>query len=172
MIKNLLLLTAIILTFPTNKLNGQSPTPLKKGDQAYNFTATDDKGNEIDLESLKGKIVLLNFTATFCGPCWDTYGQMDELQKKYGDQLKIISIHMDQEKEKWKKLAKKKNITFDVASVWESDQKNDLYEMYEANGFPYFVLIDQNGVVRKKWFGNYEKRLRKNIKKAIARLEK
>ena len=79
---------------------------------------------------------------------------------------------MDHEKEKWKKIAKQKKITFEVASVWESEQKIDLYKKYEASGFPFFVLIDQNGVFQKKWFGNYEKRLRKIIKKAIGRLEK
>ena len=92
MAKNLFLLTFIILTCATNRLSSQSPSPLKKGDHAQHFVVTDDNGNLIDLKALKGKIVLLNFTATYCGPCWDTYGQMDELQKKYGDQLKIISF--------------------------------------------------------------------------------
>ncbi|MEL6721393.1 MAG: TlpA disulfide reductase family protein [Bacteroidota bacterium] len=153
-----------------NKLISQPQAILRKGDLAQNFIEVDSDGNEVNLESYRGKIVLINFTATFCSPCWKTYNQMDGLQKKYSNDLKIISIHMDEDKERWKKIAKKNDIEFGVSSIWESSQKEQIFQLYDATGFPYFVLIDHNGIVSKKWFGNYENRLKRNLKKLIRRM--
>lgn len=152
------------------QLNTQAQSILHKGDLAPNFEEVDDEGNAIVLESYRGKVVLLNFTATWCGYCWYTYDQMDALQKEYGDQLKIISFHLDDDKARWNDIAQRKNIQFDVSSIWDSEQKKSIYEQYGADGFPYFVVIDHNGVIRKKWFGNLEKKLSKQVKTAINKI--
>ena len=165
----LILITGSI--FFGNNLFSQNAETLKKGDTAHNFIEVDDDGNKINLESYRGKIVLLNFTATYCGPCYETYNPMDVLQKKYKEELKIISFHMDQNKDLWEKRINEKGINFNVSSIWDSEQKDKLFEMYEANGFPYFVLINQEGVIIKKWFGNLEKKLNKNVKKAIRKIK-
>ena len=159
------------LFFLGNSLFSQNLVTLKKGDTAPNFIEIDDDGNKINLESYRGKIVLLNFTATYCGPCYETYHPMDALQKKYKEELKIISIHMDQNKDLWERRINEKGINFNVSSIWDSDQKDELFEMYGANGFPYFVLINEDGVVKKKWFGNLERKLNKNTKKAIRKIK-
>jgi len=166
----LILISGII--FLGNSLFCQNAVILKKGDAAHNFIEVDDDENEINLESYRGKVVLLNFTTTYCGPCWKIYSPMNALQKKHQDELKIISIHMDQDKELWEKMAKKKGITFEVSNIWNSDQRNELYQTYGANGFPYFVLINHDGIIVKKWFGNLERKLNKNLKKAIKKLNK
>ncbi len=145
--------------------------PLDKGDYVPNFIEIDDKGNEINLESYKGKVVLLNFTATWCGPCWETYTPMDELQKQYPEDLVIISFHMDKMKKKWKKKADSKGITFDVISIWDSETKKAVMDSFAPELFPSFVLLNQEGKIIKKWEGNYEKYIRKNVKKAMRRVK-
>ncbi len=158
-------------TLSLNSLVGQNKTKLSKGDIAYDFTETDDQGNKISLADYKGRAVLINFTATYYGPCWYTYNQMNELQNKYPDKLKIISFHMDEEKEKWKRMAEERSINFEVTSIWESDTKKELFDLYQANGFPYYVLIDDKGVVKKMWFGNSEKKLKRNLRKVVKKIE-
>ena len=149
----------------------QTQTPLKKGDFVPNFTVVDDIGNEITLDSYKGKVVLLNFTATWCGPCWETYTPMDELQKQYQDDLVIISFHMDNMKEKWKRRAVSSGINFDVISIWDSENKQKIFDSFAPDMFPSFVLLDQNRKILKKWGGNFEKRLRKNVKRVMRRFK-
>ena len=78
---------------------------------------------------------------------------------------------MDQNKDLWERRINEKGINFNVSSIWDSDQKDELFEMYGANGFPYFVLINEDGVVKKKWFGNLERKLNKNTKKAIRKIK-
>jgi len=148
-----------------------SQATLDKGDYVPNFIEIDDKGNEISLESYKGKVVLLNFTATWCGPCWETYNPMDELQKQYPEDLVIISFHMDKMKKKWKKKAASKGITFDVISIWDSETKREIMDSFAPELFPSFVLLNQEGKIIKKWEGNYEKYIRQNVKKAMRRFK-
>ena len=165
-----LILILIFLNFGAIELEGQDLIRLQKGDIAYNFNETDEEGEEIELESYRGKIVLINFTATYCGPCWKTYNQMDQIQKEYPNRLKIISIHMDEEKEFWEKLANKHQIEFDVTSIWESENKQEIFDIYQANGFPYYVLVDQEGIIKSKWFGNYPKRLENRVRRLVKKL--
>ena len=95
---------------------------------------------------------------------------MDQIQKEYPDKLKVISIHMDEEKEYWEKLAKKHKIEFDVTSIWDSENKQEIYDIYQVNGFPYFVLVNQEGIIKSKWFGNYPKRLNNRVRRLVRKL--
>lgn len=162
---------SIILIFGVlNFTIAQSTSILEKGDLVPNFTEVDDKGNTINLDDYKGKVVLLNFTATWCGPCWEVYTPMDELQKRYADDLVIISFHIDNMKEKWKKKAAKKGIVFDVISIWDSQNKRDLMTSFAPDLFPNFVLLNKKGIIKKKWDGNSEKLLRRYVQQALKKL--
>jgi len=96
---------------------------------------------------------------------------MDELQKQYPEDLVIISFHMDKMKKKWKKKADSKGITFDVISIWDSETKKAVMDSFAPELFPSFVLLNQEGKIIKKWEGNYEKYIRKNVKKAMRRVK-
>lgn len=67
-------------------------------------------------------------------------------------------------------MAKERGISFEITSIWESDVKKKMFEMYQANGFPYFLLIDDKGIVQKMWFGNSEKKLKRNLRKIIKKI--
>jgi len=167
-IKFVLSTVALLLCILNINLAQTSPL-LQKGDPAPNFSEIDDKGNSISLDDYSGKVVLLKFTATWCGPCWEVYTPMHELQKRYGDDLVIISFHMDEMREKWEKKAASKGINFDVVSIWKSDTKQDVFNLFSPKIYPNFVLLDQNGVITKKWEGNSEKYLRRYVHQAMRR---
>ena len=94
-----------------------------------------------------------------------------ELQKQYQDKLVIISFHMDNMKEKWKRRAVSSGINFDVISIWDSENKQKIFDSFAPDMFPSFVLLDQNRKILKKWGGNFEKRLRKNVKRVMRRFK-
>ncbi len=137
------------------------------GDTLFNVTGTTETGDTISLVDFKGKFVLLNFTNTFCEPCWGTYKQMDEAQAKYGDNLKVISFHTDDEKSKWDKIAKYKDITFNSTVIWYASNKEKISEIYQVDGWPYYFLINKNGVIVAKWFGARSGRLKRNLRRFV-----
>ena len=152
----------------TMDVYAQEDLTVDEGDQAYNFIGIDEEGKEIALEDYRGKqYVLLNFTATYCGPCWGTYEQMNRVQKKYAEELKVISFHWDDAKAHWKKMAEKAKIDFECTSIWEAKDKAKISEVYQIDGWPYFFLIDKEGTIVAKWFGNNEKKLNRKIKKWV-----
>src|SRR5690625_661385 len=90
------ILTLLIPAIGLTPVNAQDK--VEAGDKAYDFIGYDEAGSKIRLSDFEGdKYVLLNFTATACAPCWKTYLPMNEMQEKYVDQLKVISIHRSEE---------------------------------------------------------------------------
>ncbi|CAM1374593.1 TlpA family protein disulfide reductase [Tenacibaculum xiamenense] len=144
---------------------------LEVGDKAVDFRGYDVKTKRyIRLSQFKKKKnVLLNFTATYCGSCWKTYPHMQELQKKYGSKLKVISIHGDEKKAKWYEIAKRLKIDFKCATMWKVEGKEKVKKAYGVDKYPSFFVINKNGVIIDKWVGNQEKRMKTVVKKAVVR---
>ncbi|MFT6167739.1 MAG: peroxiredoxin [Vicingaceae bacterium] len=164
---NVLIISFIILISNVYSQDQNAINDLSVGDSIFDFIGKNDKGKEIQLSEFKGKYVLLNFTATYCGPCWNTYNQMNELQAEYQEKLVVISFHLDDQIELWNSIAQKKKITFDCLSIWTCDNKKNIIDTYGVNGYPYFVLINDKGIIVKKWFGHKESKLNNLIKKKL-----
>jgi peroxiredoxin len=160
-----LLFILLLLTQVQDRTFGQDEHKVDKGDKAYNFIGIDQNGSEVSIDSYRGKYILLNFTATFCGPCWSTYNQMNKLQEEYLNELKVISFHWDDEKVEWQRIADKHQIKFNCTSVWEAEKKTEISEIYQVDGFPYFFMIDRNGRIVKKWFGNRNEKLERIVRR-------
>jgi len=137
------------------------------GDIAYNIVGTDENENQIDLSEYRGKYILLNFTATNCGPCWKTYDIMNEMQDNYQNKLKVVSFHVDNDKEKWNSISKRMNIDFKCTSIWGSEEKSKIVDIYNIDGFPYFYLINKKGKIIKKWFGNQKNKIVRILKQNV-----
>ena len=93
-----------------------------------------------ELESLKGKPVLVDFWASWCGPCRESFPWMDEIKKKYPE-LEIIAINLDEERidadEFLLEMPTELNIVF--------DPEGELAEKYRVDAMPSSYLIDANG---------------------------
>jgi peroxiredoxin len=118
--------------------------------KAPQFTRTDLNGQALDLASLRGKVVLLDFWATWCAPCQVEMPRFAQWQRQYGPQgLQVIGISMDDEPAPARRLVAKLKLNYPVAM---GDEK--LGELYGGVlGLPLIYLIDRDGNVRAKFQG-------------------
>ena len=98
---------------------------------------------DLDLEKLKGKIVVLDFWATWCGPCIAAIPHTNEMMQKYADKgVVIIGVCHQRGAEKMAATAKEKGIKYPIAV----DQGTNA--AYKANSFPDYYIIDRKGILR------------------------
>ena len=123
------------------------PTPEgpKQGEPAPNFTLQDLKGRSVQLSSLKGRAVLLNFWATWCGPCKIEMPWLVDLQKKYGPRgLQIVGVAMDDASDKEiAAFARKMGVNYMILKGTE--KVGDLYGGVDRLPMTYY--IDRSGKV-------------------------
>lgn len=112
-----------------------------------------DQG-EINLASLKGQVVYLDFWASWCKPCRNSFPWMNSLQQRFGKQgLKIIAVNVDKEQELMKKFLAEVPAEFTIAY----DPEGLLAEQYQLKGMPSSYLIDRNGNLKKTHVGFRER---------------
>lgn len=129
----------------------------KVGSTAPNFNLKDIYNKDISLFEFKDKkYVLIDFWASWCGPCREELPYIKELYKKYKNQgFEIISITKDDKTDLWKNAILKEKIeAWKHVSLIENKSKIDTD--YFVNGIPHKVLIDKNGIIIGKWKGSGE----------------
>jgi thiol-disulfide isomerase/thioredoxin len=115
---------------------------LKVGDTLPDLASYKLEGKLPD--SLKGKIVILDFWASWCLPCAESFPVMDELQKKYGDRLVIIAVNVDETAAKKDLFLKKHPVAFTI--VRDAEQK--LVADISPETMPTSFVVDGDGKVR------------------------
>lgn len=99
----------------------------------------------LDLESLRGKVVMLDFWATWCGPCMRAIPHTNELHARYGDAgLVIIGVCAQRGVEKMASTVQARGITYPVCA----DEAGTIVKAYQVNGFPDYYFIDRSGTLR------------------------
>ncbi len=132
---------------------------------AADFTVTSINGAPVSLASLKGKVVLLDFWATWCGPCVYEIPAFINLKNKYGkDGFEIIGLSVDRDKSAVTDFVREKGINYPVAFA-----DGDLQEKYGGiRGIPTTFLIDRSGRIADKIVGAHEESFfDKKIKKLL-----
>ena len=116
---------------------------IKVGDDTPNLATFNLEGKLPD--TLKDKVVLLDFWASWCDPCRDSFPVMDELQKRYGARgLVIIAINVDENKADMEAFLKKNSATFTIVR----DARQKLVDKAGVATMPSSFLIDRSGKVR------------------------
>lgn len=120
------------------------------GEKAPAFSLKDMKGNTVTLDSLKGKVVFLDFWGTWCSPCKEEFPELDALYKKYGkDGLEVVGISVDKKESNVAEFLKKWPVSFTVLT----DTTGDVPESYGLPGMPTGYIIGRDGIIRYKHVG-------------------
>lgn len=113
---------------------------------APNFTMTDLDGNKVELDSFKGKPIVLNFWASWCGFCVQEMPDFDTVYKELGDEVTFVMLNVTdgvrETREKGEKHYAEKGYSF---PVYFDDQGTQGTNAYGVTGFPSTYFIDRNG---------------------------
>ncbi len=127
------------------------------------FVLKDLKGKEVSLKRFRGKIVLLNFWATWCPPCRKEIPSMIELYKRYKDRgLEIIGVNLDKlDKSGVEKFSLEYNINFPILL----DPTGKVATLYGITALPATFILDQNGKIQERFAGGKDWSSEENLKK-------
>ena len=104
-------------------------------------------GEQVNLANLKGKVVLIDFWASWCGPCLRAMPDLIETYRKYHDQgFEIVGISLDKDKARLEQYMQDTGITWQQyydGLGWE----NKMAKRFGVQGIPHIVLVDKNGAV-------------------------
>ncbi|PEE33305.1 thiol:disulfide interchange protein [Bacillus cereus] len=139
------------------------------GKSAPDFTLTKLDGTNVKLSDLKGKKVILNFWATWCGPCQQEMPDMEAFYKEHKENVEILAVnYTPSEKgggeEKVSNFAKEKGITFPILL----DKNIDVTTAYKVITIPTSYFIDTKGVIQDKLIGPMTQ---KEMEKRVAKLK-
>ena len=130
------------------------------------FTVTALDGSKFALDAMGGRVVLIDFWATWCEPCMEELPNIKRIAKDFsGQPLVIISISWDDNDTKWKDFISKNEMTW----VQYRDADHRLGKLFEINAIPHYFTIDSDGVLSSELMGtgyDVEGRLKKLIAKA------
>lgn len=141
-----------------------APKPLNPGMTAPDFNRPGFDGKPVTLSAYRGKIVLLDFWASWCPPCVEEAPHMIALQKTHAGKLQIIGASMDDEESAARAMAKK--FPFNYPLMMGDAAFAKLYG--GVLGMPEMFLIGRDGKVIKKWRGDLKPgELDKAIKDAV-----
>ena len=130
----------------------QEARKMEIGQAAPDFALQDAGGRTWKLSSLKGKVVLVNFWATWCKPCRDEMPSLETLNRDLnGRPFQMLSIVFNDDPDKADSFARQLGTTYPVLA----NPDPELTEAYMITGVPETLLIDAAGVLRHKFTGPY-----------------
>jgi|SRR5271157_4611480 len=136
--------------YVAGRRTAQRPKPTASGNAAPDFTVTDIDGKKLSLSDYRGKVVLLDFWATWCTPCRAEIPAFVEMQQKYGPQgFQVVGISMDDDAKPVKEFYRQFNMNYPVAL---GDDK--LAQSFGGVlGLPVNFIIDREGRIHAKYLG-------------------
>ncbi len=119
------------------------------GKPAPQFTVQ-DSDRTVSLSDLKGKVVVLNFWATWCPPCVEEMPSLIQMQQRMKDNgVIVLAVSVDDDQNSYQKFLRDNRVN--LLTVRDADQKSN--HLYGTFKFPETYIIDRNGVVRRKFIG-------------------
>ena len=130
------------------------------------FTVKDMNGADVKLDSFKGKVIVVNFWATWCGPCELEIPWLVELQDTYPEDVVVLGVSIDDSAEMLKPYANKMKMNYPV--IVGVDRQDVLDAFGPLFGIPVSVFIDREGRIARRHSGILEKpQLEREIKSLL-----
>ncbi len=140
-----ILRTGRMLSLAALMLFGVGAQAVSVTDEAPDFTLAKLDGGNLRLEEYRGQVVLLNFWASWCGPCRQEMPVLDQLHQRYEDTgFAVLGVNVEGEVAPAQKIVDKTNVTFPVLI----DTKQQVSELYNLEAMPSTVVIDRDGNIR------------------------
>ncbi|WP_321282485.1 TlpA disulfide reductase family protein [Marinifilum fragile] len=136
---------------------------LLPGNKAPKLIFENKQGEKKDLSDFKGKPLVIDIWATWCGPCIGETPHFEKLNEKYGNKIQFISISIDDNKKKWENYLNKHEHKIPQFLSMRAN-----FEEYRLSGVPRFIVLDKDGNIIDAWAakpstGELEKLINKHI---------
>jgi peroxiredoxin len=143
-----ILLAASAACTPAGTGSGPAALPVTdhplRGEPAPDFNLAARKGGPASLSAYAGRVVLIDFWATWCEPCRRSFPEYQALLGRHGDGLVVLGISEDDEDDGIDRFIEETGTTFPVA--WDGDKT--LAQRYRISSMPTLFIIDKNGLIR------------------------
>lgn len=138
--------------------------PLK---EAPDFTLKSNQGTNIRLSELRGEVVLINFWASWCGPCRDEMPLLNDIYLKFRDKgFKLLGVNVEEDFRKGKIMVRDLKIVFPILL----DSENTVSKKFDIDAMPTTVLVDRDGNIRYIHMGylpGYEDEYLKQVRELL-----
>ena len=144
-----------------------SQPELARARMAPPFAVTTTDGLRVSMDDLAGKVVLLDFWATWCAPCREALPHMRKIAEKFqGQPLVVLSVSLDQDEQKWKDFVAKNQMTW--PQYRDGGFTGPIAKMFGVEAIPHTFTIDADGVLQDEHIGDsaIEGKLKKLISHA------
>jgi peroxiredoxin len=117
---------------------------------APDFQLTTIKGQTFASGDFRGRVVVLDFWATWCPPCRASVGEIRELTRKYpSDKVVVLSVSADKDDAKWREFVQQKNMDW----LQSRDADEHVLKTMGVHAFPTYIVIDTEGIIRDRIVG-------------------
>jgi thiol-disulfide isomerase/thioredoxin len=138
---------------------------LARAQMAPGFAITTLDGQQVSLDALAGKVVLIDFWATWCGPCREALPRIRSIAHKFSEQpLVVISISLDKDEAKWKDFVAKNGMTW--LQYRDGSFDGSIARTFGVNAIPATFTIDADGVLEDQHVGDAD--IERKLKKLVA----
>jgi cytochrome c biogenesis protein CcmG, thiol:disulfide interchange protein DsbE len=122
--------------------------PEQIGQKAPDFTVTEGS-RSVSLHDYRGRIVVLNFWATWCPPCVQEMPSLTRMQQELGDAVTVLAVSTDQDQHAYEQFLSDRHIT--LLTIRDEQQRSN--HAYGTERFPETYVIDKKGTIRRKFIG-------------------
>ena len=151
---SLVIAVALAAAYAFTSLRNAKGYALRTGTSAPTFRLPSLTGGDMDLGALRGRIVVVNFWATWCPPCVDEMPSLEKLHRALGPEgLVILGVAVDEDEAALRAFVSRAGVTF---LVLRDPGGREVAQAYRTTGYPETFVIDPSGLLRESFIGPAE----------------
>jgi len=146
----------LILTSYSAKAEWRAPTQLGLSAVAPPLQLNNLVGKFVDIANLKGKVIVVNFWASWCEPCREEFEELSQLQENYGSKgLVVLAVNLAEMKPRVMQFLKGNGFSENSVEIL-LDRNSTVYKSWRARGLPTTFLVSKSGKIEGVWIGAIE----------------